>query len=309
VVSGDRNDHGFYQGQVDAIIKAGHQLGYSVTIVDHVNPGASQAAFTNLCRQGVKLVVGGGDELTDGFAAAAQDPQCSSSNFVLDSATKPINKNYATIAADDDQAYYMGGVAAGLILQKTGGNTMCMVAGPPLPFVKAAAANLQAGMNSVATGKKLVVTYTGDFEDAALAAEALRAQIANGCNLFYAYLGGALPAANNLATQNGVPVMGTTVDLCGVPASQISNWNVVESILYNPSLYLGSFLKSYAAGKVKIGKQFALYGVGDSKLLGVAPNNSVGAKICSPTPQQQAKLDQVRQGIVNGSIKVKRRSS
>ena len=103
--------------------------------------------------------------------------------------------------------------------------------------------------------------------------------------------------------------MGTTVDLCGVPASQISNWNVVESILYNPSLYLGSFLKSYAAGKVKIGKQFALYGVGDSKLLGVAPNNSVGAKICSPTPQQQAKLDQVRQGIVNGSIKVKRRSS
>src|SRR6476646_1978921 len=56
VVAGDRHDGGFYQGQVESVTKTAKKLGYKVIVVDKVNPGASQEAFQNLCRQGPKVI-------------------------------------------------------------------------------------------------------------------------------------------------------------------------------------------------------------------------------------------------------------
>ncbi len=83
VVAGDRNDGGFYQGQVESVTKTGKKLGYKVIVVDKVNPGAAQEAFQNLCRQAPKLIIGGGSELTDGFVPVAESPECSKISWVL----------------------------------------------------------------------------------------------------------------------------------------------------------------------------------------------------------------------------------
>src|SRR5262249_14634269 len=159
--------------------------------------------------------------------------------------------------------------AAGLLLQQNGGDVACVVGGPDLPFVRSMEANMKAGLASVAPGKQMLVTLTGDFEDAALATEALNALIARGCKVFYPYLGRALPAANDVATRAGIGIVSTSVNLCGVPKDQIGGWNITESILYSPALYLPTVLKQFSAGKVKEGKQLDLYGVGDSKKLGL----------------------------------------
>lgn len=304
VVAGDRHDGGFYQGQVESVLITAKQLGYKVIVVDKVNPGAAQEAFQNLCRQSPKLIIGGGQELADGFVPVSQSPACSKIDWVLVAGFPPTAKSYATVGASENQAHYMGGVAAGLLLQQNGGSVACVVGGPDLPFVRSMEANMKAGLKSVAPDKDMIVTLTGDFEDAALATEALRAQIARGCKVFYPYLGGALPAANDLATRSGVGVVSTSVNLCGVPKETIGGWNVVESILYNPALYLPTVLKQYAADNIKKGKLFALYGVGDAKKLGLkTPNDGPGAVICNATPAQQHKLDQVRQDIISGKIK------
>jgi hypothetical protein len=87
------------------------------------------------------------------------------------------------------------------------------------------------------------------------------------------------------------------VDLCGeAPFIQ-------ESILYNPALYLPTVVKAINNDKVEEGEQFALYGVGDNKKIGIKnPNNGVGAKLCDPTPEQQDQLDEIREGIISGEI-------
>ena len=244
-------------------------------------------------------------ELTDGFVPVAESPECSKISWVLVAGFPPTSKSYATVGANENQAHYMGGVAAGLLLQQNGGSAACVVGGPDLPFVRSMEANMKAGLASVAPDKQMLVTLTGDFEDAALATEALTAQIARGCTVFYPYLGGALPAANDLATRSGIGVISTSVNLCGVPKDQIGGWNIVESILYNPALYLPTVLKQFSAGKIKMGKQFALYGVGASKKLGFTnPNDGPGAVVCNATADQQKKLDEVRSGITSGKIKV-----
>ena len=115
-----------------------------------------------------------------------------------------------------------------------------------------------------------------------------------------------MPAANDLATQSGIGVISTSVDLCGVPAEEIGGWTIEESILYNPALYLPTVLKKYSKGKIKEGKQFALYGVGDAKKLGFDdPSQGPGAVVCDASTEQQSELDQVRADIASGKIKVK----
>ncbi len=64
-------------------------------------------------------------------------------------------------------------------------------------------------------------------------------------------------------------------------------------------------LTQYSKGNIKEGEQFALYGVGDSKKLGLKdPNDGPGAVICDATSEQQAKLDQVRKDIKSGKIEI-----
>jgi basic membrane protein A len=297
VVAGDRNDNGFYEGQVKSVTKTAKRQGLKTIVVDKVNPGASQEAFENLCRQGVDVIIGGGSELTDGFIPVSLSPECEAIDFVLVAGFPPPEDSLATVGANENEAHYMGGFAAGLYLNETGGDVACVVGGPDLPFVRSMEANMTAGLEAAAPGKEMLVTLTGDFEDAALATEALTAQIDRGCDLFYPYLGGALPAAVEAAAAAGIGVVSTSVDLCGVEDF------IKESILYNPALFLPTVVKALKKGKVAEGEQFALYGVGDNEKVGIDdPNDGVGAKLCEATPDQQDQLDEVRAGITSGEI-------
>ncbi len=221
VVAGDSKDRGFYQGQVDSVKKQAKKLGYKVIVVDKVNPGAAQEAFENLCRQGPDLIVGGGSELTDGFIPVSESPECEDIDFILVAGFPPTGDSFSTVAANENEAHYMGGVAAGLLLQQNGGDAACVVGGPDLPFVRAMEEQMKAGLQSVAPDKEMIVTLTGDFEDAALATEALQALIDRGCTVFYPYLGGAIPAAVELAANQGIGVVSTSVDLCGIPPDAV----------------------------------------------------------------------------------------
>lgn len=291
VVAGDKADGGFYQGQVDAVEATAKKLGYSVIVTDKVNPGAAQEAFENLARQNLDLIIAGGAELTDGLIPVSKMEQYKNTKFVIVTNAPPTGDSYATVGANEAEAHYMGGVAAALLLKRTDKNTACIVAGPELDFVKSAAASMTAGLKAEGPGDKMLVTYTGDFEDAGLAQEAANAQIKNGCQVIYPYLGGALTAVVKAGNDAGIDVSSTSVDRCKDPTAKFA-----MGILYNPSLFLGKFLQGFAAGKVVPGKQFAVYGVGSG--------TGVGAVICDATPEEQKVLDETRAKIDDGTINV-----
>jgi basic membrane protein A len=299
VVAGDRNDGGFYQGQVEAVQAATDQLGLDLIVVDKVNPGSAQEAFENLARQGPDLIIAGGSELTDGFIPVSQSPEFADDiTFLLVAGFPPDAGSYSTVGANENEAHFMGGVAAALLLERTSGNRACVVAGPDLPFVRNMEDNMTAGLAHQAPDKEMSVTFTGDFEDAALATEALQAQINQGCEVFYPYLGGALPAAVDAANRAGIMVSATSVDLC-------ATGGFAMGILYNPALFLPTVIEAFSNGEIVEGEQFALYGVGDAETLGLSdPNQGVGAVICDVTPEEQQVLDEVRAEIVGGEIEV-----
>jgi len=297
VVAGDRNDGGFYEGQVNSVTETADAQDIETIVVDRVNPGAAQEAFENLCRQGPDVIIGGGSELADGFIPVSLSPECEDITFVLVAGFPPPEDSFATVGANENEAHYMGGYAAGLFLEQTDGDVACVVGGPDLPFVRSMEANMTAGLQAAAPDKEMLVTLTGDFEDAALATEALTALIDRGCSVFYPYLGGALPTAVETAAEAGISVMSTSVDLCGAEPF------ISESILYNPALYLPTVIEAIENDEIVEGEQFALYGVGDNEELGIDdPNDGVGAKLCDATPEQQEQLDQVREDIINGEI-------
>jgi len=297
VVAGDRNDGGFYQGQVESVEAISAESGYETIVVDKVNPGAAREAFENLARQGVDLIIGGGSELRDGFIPVSEDPTFSDINFFLVAGFPPTSDGYATAAANENQAHFMGGVAYGLLLERTGGTVGCVVAGPELDFVKNMEASMRAGLAHVqeaygmAAGAEIPVTFTGSFEDAALAQEAATALFGQGCEVVYPYLGGALIAVVNTALESGVGVVSTSVDLCDA-----NLFPVAMAITYNPALFLPSVIGSFAAGELEEGKQLAVYGVGSG--LGV------GSRICDASGDEQAVLDEVRAALADGDIDV-----
>lgn len=303
MVAGDRNDGGFYQGQVDAVIAFTEANGHTAIVVDQINPGAAREAFENLARQGVDLIIGGGPELRDGFIPVSEDPTFSAVNFILVAGFPPTSDGYATAAASENEAHFMGGVAAGLLLERTGGATACITAGPELDFVRNMAASMSAGLAHLqdnygqAAEAEMLVAYTGDSEDAALAQEAATAQIDQGCEVIYPYLGipflgSALPAVWETAAEAGVGVMATSMDLCGIPDLEF----ITMSIMYNPALYLVEIIQSFLSGGLSEGEVLATYGVGS--------RTGVGAKLCDPSADEQSVLNEVRAAISSGEIDV-----
>lgn len=291
VVAGDRNDGGFYQGQVEAVEEISDAEGYETIIVDKVNPGAAKEAFENLARQGPDLIIGGGSELTDGFAPVSESPEFSDINFLLIAGVPPSSDSFATAAANENEAHFMGGVAAALLLERAGKDKACVVAGPELEFVKDMGAAMTDGLAYVDESLEMLVTFTGDFEDAGLAEAAATAQINQGCQVIYPYLGGALTAVVKAGNDAGIDVVSTSVDLCGVP-----DFDVAMSIMYNPALFLGDVIELFVAGELVEGELLEVYGVGS--------DTGVGAKICDATPEEERTLDEVREKIVNGEIDV-----
>ena len=303
VMAGDRNDGGFYQGQADAVVAFAEANGHTAIVVDQINPGAAREAFENLARQGVDLIIGGGPELRDGFIPVSEDPTFSAINFILVAGFPPTSDGYATAAASESEAHFMGGVAAGLLLERTGATTACITAGPELDFVRNMAASMNAGLAHLqdsyaqAAEAEMLVAYTGDSEDAALAREAATAQIDQDCGVIYPYLGipflgGGLPAVWETAAEAGVGVMATSMDLCGIPDLEF----IAMSIMYNPALYLVEIIQSFLSGGLSEGEVLATYGVGS--------RTGVGAKLCDPSADEQTILNEVQAAISSGEINV-----
>jgi basic membrane protein A len=277
LIAGDKKDGGFYQGQVEALQKSAKKNHFKLIVIDKVGIGTSTEAFQNAARQKPDIIVSTGQELQDGFIAAFP-PQC---------------KGAAHAIADDYQAHYLAGYAAAEILKAAGktGGTVATVAGPQLNFVTDDNKALEAGLKADDPSAQFKIVYTGDFEDAALATEAAKAQIAQGANLLYPYLGGALIAVVQAANEANVPVLATSIDGCNVPAG---GPKFAGSVLFNPAPFYGDLINRYVKGKLKAG-QFFVYHIDWPGL---------GANICGATPEQQQVLKDIKQKLVSGEIKV-----
>ena len=286
---GDSHDQGFYQSFIDkakAFVARYKSQGWSLIVVDRVNPADAAQQVKNLCTQGADLVALGDSQLADAIPAFSS-PECSKTAAYVEGVV-PQQPNFAQSQDSIPGVLYSAGVAAGLLLKQQNSTKAGFITGPELDFSKQAAKYFEVGVKSQVPNATVVETFTGDFDDSAKGQEAARAQISQGVKVMYPYLGGATNAAVKQANSAGVLTLTPGNYRCND-----TQYKFAVSVIFDPGYYMLPFLQKFANGQYELG-QMAKY------FTGRTPDPTV--IMCSPTAAQKQVLAQTISDIGAGKI-------
>jgi basic membrane protein A len=291
LVGGDANDGGFYESVKTIGQDFADQEGWDFILVDNVQPADYVQEMTNLARQDVDMLVAiGGVSPFDAMTQVSADSEFDGKAFVMlaGTAAEIPNEHFITVRDDAFEVNYITGVAAALVMERDSATKAGFVSGPEVDFSVAARAAFEAGLKSQIPDAEVVATYTGDMDNAGLAVEAVRAQLNNGVQLVYPYLGGASDAVSTEANTAGVPVFSTAVNRCDDPDIDFAG-----ASLFSKAPYLLPILESFRDGEFRTGYVRTFH-------VGIDPEP--GAALCEASADEQKVLDDVAQRIGSGAI-------
>jgi len=284
---GDTNDGGFYQSFVDGARAVADELGWTVIVSDFINPVDAETALADLARQNLDFLAVGATELQDGIDAIACEEEFEHIAFYLNGTLTDAHPCYGQSSDDYFEIHWLLGVATAQLLERTGATTAGFIGGPELAFVVVAAKSMEAGLKSINPDYEMVVTYTGDFNDAALGIEAARAMIDQDIGVIHTFLGGAMFPTGGFIAESGGSAISASANTC-FPGSPFAG-----ASLFPPGAYLAANLRDFNAGTFR-------EGVIRPFKVGIDPE--VGAVLCDPTPEEQATIDEVVARMGSGEL-------
>ena len=245
---GDLNDNGYYESFVAKAEAFTSQKGWKLIKVGSINPADALNQARNLCRQGVDLVALGAAELKDAIPAS-EEAVCAKTAWYVPSSADIKQTSKISISRDFiNESLLAAGYANGLLMKDKGFTKAGYITGPQLDFSVQAAKAFKAGIKEVVPTATLATTYTGSFDDSAKAKEAAAAQISQGVQALYPYLGGATDAVAKLGNTKNLILSTPGTDRC---ASTDPKFAV--SVIFDPGEYFAAALTDFAAGKLKMG--------------------------------------------------------
>ena len=286
---GDTNDKGYYESFVDSAKAFAQQQGWTVTTVDKVPDSQAAQAARNACQQHPDMVAIAASELKDAIPVAQEDVCKGTVWYVAGGAG--VNQTPYFVQTNDilSQSSYVSGVAAGLLMKANGSTKAGFITGPQASFTSNFAKGWEAGIKSQVPNAEVVTTYTGDFNDSAKAVTAFQAMKSQGIGVVYPYLGGATFAVAQQANQANIPVLTPGTDNCAVPSPKFA-----VSVIFDPGQYFAAALTPFKNGKLRVGTALTFH-------MGADPVPTV--KICQPTGDQQAIIDQTIKDVGTGKIR------
>jgi basic membrane protein A and related proteins len=145
--------------------------------VQTTSPADFDDAFRDFASRGFQLIFAHGFEYTDEALKVAQS--FPDSYFVVSSGSAS-SPNVASLTFNVDEATYVEGVLAGGI-SKTG--IAGAIGGVQLPSIRMTFEGFKRGFLSVRPNGRVLVSYTGNFDDVGAAKEAALAQISRGADV------------------------------------------------------------------------------------------------------------------------------
>lgn len=284
---GDLNDNGYYESFVTSAQRFTDEHGWELIQTGMVNPADALEQARNMCRQGVDMVALAAAELADAIPASTE-PVCANTAWYSPSSAGSVQVTPEIAVSSDDvnESLLAAGYGMGLLLQTTGATSAGFVTGPEADFSIAGAKAFRAGIRQVVPDATLLTTFTGDFNNSALAVEATNAQIQQGIGGLYPYLGGATDASAQVAFGAGIPVATPGTDRCAENTFALS-------VIFDPGEFFGAALTDFADGKLVMGQERKWH-------MGVDPVPTV--KLCNGTAEQDQQLADFIAGIGNGSV-------
>ncbi|MCU1459152.1 MAG: tmpC [Actinomycetia bacterium] len=284
---GDTNDHGYYESFIVSAKAYAKKKGWTLSVTDRVAPAAAAEDARSLCRQGVKFVALADSASTDAIPVAAE-PVCKGVVFYINGNAKLTPYVFNTTDSINE-SQVAAGYATGLVMKAKKLTKGAYISGPDLDFVTQAFNGWTAGIKLVVPKATTSKTLTGDFDDSALGQEAAKAQLANGAQILYPYMGGATDAVAKAGAAAKVLSVAPGTDRC-------SDKSFVVSSLFPPGDYFTQALQDWSAGKVKMGSSL-VFKVGVDKVPSV--------KVCPTAPNAKAiqtKVNTFMKQIASGKV-------
>ncbi|PSB27003.1 BMP family protein [Stenomitos frigidus] len=206
VLPGIITDKAWNQAGYTGLEEIKSKLGAETAYVEKVGQADQAEALSDFARRGFNLVYAHGGQ----FDAAAKQvaAQFPKTFFVVvnGAATGP---NVASLRLDNLQISYLCGILAATV-SKTG--KLAYIAGQEFLATQEELRGYTLGAKSVKPTIKVSSTFTGDWNDAAKAKEAVDALVSAGADVVYPWLDNAAPTALKTAEEKGAYTIGNTVD-------------------------------------------------------------------------------------------------
>jgi basic membrane protein A and related proteins len=174
---GPVSDGGWNAAAFEGLQLIKSKLGAETALVQTRSPADFDDSFRDFASRGFELIFAHGYEYTDeAFTVAKSFPN----TYFIVSSGSASSANVASLTFNVDEATYVEGVLAGGV-SKTG--VAGAIGGIELPSIKATFEGFKRGFLSVQPKGRVLVSFTGNFNDVGAAKEAALAQISQGADV------------------------------------------------------------------------------------------------------------------------------
>jgi basic membrane lipoprotein Med (substrate-binding protein (PBP1-ABC) superfamily) len=174
---GPVSDAGWNAAAFDGLQLIKSKLGAKTALVQTRSPADFEDSFRDFASRGFELIFAHGFEYTDEALKVARS--FPNTYFVVSSGSA-ASPNVASLTFNVDEATYVEGVLAGGV-SKTG--VAGAIGGIELPSIRLTFDGFKRGFLSVQPRGRLLISYTGNFNDVGAAREAALAQISQGADV------------------------------------------------------------------------------------------------------------------------------
>lgn len=285
---GDIKDGGYFQSFVDNAEAVADEKGWEVIARGNVAPADALSAARALCQQNVDMVALGASSLSDAIPAS-EEAACQDSVWYVP-AQENVEQSPRIMLSEDNvnEGLIAAGYAAGLKMEDENLSTAGFVGGLDVEFEQRASAAFKAGVKLVNPDAKVLISFAGDQNDSAKAKEATKAQLSQGAEVIYPYLGGSTDAAAKLANSADAITLTPGTDRCDTtdPAFDIS-------VIFDPGAYFRAALEQFDEGGFEIGT---------SKMWKMGKDPVPTVKYCDSSSDLEDKLEEFMSDIGSGDV-------
>lgn len=176
---GPVSDKGWNAGAYEGLMLIHTRLGAKVSHVQVKSPAEHEEHFRSYADEGYDLVFGHGFEFQDAAKRVAADFP---GTFFVTTSGNTVTQNVGATRIQLEEVTYLLGLMAGK-MTRTG--VVGLIGGVEIPSVESTFIAFEAGAKSARGDCKVLRTYTGSWEDTALAREATLAQISQKADFIF----------------------------------------------------------------------------------------------------------------------------
>jgi basic membrane protein A len=288
---GKVTDGTFNQYAYEGLKRAEKELGVQIDFVETTNSSDYEKNIDQFATQKYDLIIGVGFLMGDAIkASAAKYPDL---NFaIVDFAYDPTIPNVKGLVFNEDEAAFLVGALAAQLSES---GKIGVVGGIEIPPVQKFVLGYEAGAKYINPDIEVVKVYVPSFTDPAQGSEAAKNQISEGADVIFGAGGQTGSGAIQSAAEQGVFVIGVDQDEYNTTFKKGPAPKLASSALKRVDNAVFEVIKELVDGKFEGG----LY-------IGTAANGGVDyapfhdAKI---SDEIKAKLDEIKAGLADGSIK------